>query len=168
MGRIKEQDPGIDDYVIFRFGHVTHADLADATAMKRLRIEADINLESNIATRAFLTPELACAGPAPLTEPEQFRSNNLPGRVLASGRAVQILSDHSLKYMLQAGVRTLLGSDGGGTEHSDIGRAYALAGQLIEYWKSQGLSFPPDTNAEIFHRHAAAHLADMKDDRRRP
>ena len=83
MGRIKEQDAGIDDYVIFRFGHVTHADLADATAMKRLRIEADINLESNIATRAFLTPELACAGPAPLTEPEQFRSNNLPGRVLS-------------------------------------------------------------------------------------
>ncbi len=166
VDRIKQATPDIDDYVVFRFGHVTHADAHDAREMKRLRIEADINLESNIATRAYLTQELACPNGALDTASKQFLYNNLPGSVLASGQATRILSGHSLRYMLEAGVRTLLGSDGGGTEHSDIGRSYYFAAQLIEHWKAEGIVFPPGTDADIFHRNAAAHVAEMQRDRR--
>jgi hypothetical protein len=165
---IKQKDPGIDDYVVFRFGHVTHADLDDAREMKRLNVEADINLESNISTRAYYTEALATAGPQLLKEQEQFEYNNLPGKVLSTGHAVEVLSGHSLKFMLQAGVRTLLGSDGSGEEHSDIGREYKLASELIDYWKSQGTTFPPDVSADIFRKNADEHITDMREDKKRP
>jgi hypothetical protein len=166
--RIKQKDPGIDDYVVFRFGHVTHADLDDAREMKRLNVEADINLESNISTRAYYTEALATAGPQLLKEQEQFEYNNLPGKVLSTGHAVEVLSGHSLKFMLQAGVRTMLGSDGGGEEHSDIGREYKLASELIDYWKSQGTAFPPEVSADIFRKNADEHITDLKDDKKLP
>jgi hypothetical protein len=166
--RIKLKDSGIDDYVIFRFGHVTQADLDDAREMKRLNVEADINLESNISTRAYYTEALATAGPQRLKEQEQFEYNNLPGKVLSTGHAAEVLSGHSLKFMLQAGVRTLLGSDGGGEEHSDIGREYKLASELIDYWKSQATTFPPEVSADIFRKNADEHIADMRDDKKRP
>jgi len=166
--RIKQKDSGIDDYVVFRFGHVTQADLDDARQMKRLNVEADINLESNISTRAYYTEALATAGPQLLKEQEQFEYNNLPGKVLSTGHAAEVLSGHSLKFMLQAGVRTLLGSDGGGEEHSDIGREYKLASELIDYWKSQAATFPPEVSADIFRKNADEHVTDMREDKKRP
>jgi hypothetical protein len=103
-----------------------------------------------------------------LKEQEQFEYNNLPGKVLSTGHAAEVLSDHSLKFMLQAGVRTLLGSDGGGEEHSDIGREYKLASELIDYWKSQGATFPSEVSADIFRRNADEHVTDLRDDKKRP
>ena len=155
----------IDDYVIFRFGHVTHADMADATAMKRLHIEADINLESNIATGAYYIPQAPNSKP-PCFDEGNFDCNNFPGKVLNSGHAAEILANHALKYMLQAKVRTLLGTDGGGVEHSDIVREYELAQDLIHYWISADPAFPHDISIDMFFKNVEDHEKDMKADTR--
>jgi hypothetical protein len=156
----------LDDYLVFRFGHVTNADLADATEMKSLNIEADINLESNIATGAYYLPqppasEIPCSGTG------AFDCNNFPGKVLHSGHAAQILANHALKYMLQARVRTLLGTDGGGVEHSDIAQEYDLAQDLISRWASTDPAFPRDVSLETLFKNVEDHMKDMKEDKRR-
>src|SRR5579871_209758 len=165
---LKAEIAGLDDYVVFRFGHLTYADRDDALAMKRLNIEADINLESNISTRSFYSTALATAGPEPLPESQQFEYNNFVGMVLGSGHAVEVLSSHALKNMLAARVRTLLGSDGGGEENSDIGREYKLAGELIGYWVSHDEGFPKDISVDTFYENAQEHLQDLKEDRKLP
>ena len=163
---LKAEIAGLDDYVVFRFGHLTYADRNDALAMKRLNIEADINLESNISTRSFYSAALVTAGPQPLPESQQFEYNDLVGKILSSGHATEILSKHALKNMLAAGVRTLLGSDGGGEENSDIGREYALAGELIGYRSSHDGAFPKDISVDTFYRNAQEHMKDMQEDTR--
>lgn len=167
---LKTEIRDLDDFVVFRFGHVTHADYQDAQAMRELRIEADINLESNIATRAYWTPALAKPSREPLSEPEQFQYNNLVDKVLSSGHADELLSDHSLKYMLEADVRTLLGSDGGGEEHSDIRKEYELAAALISYWNAHDPEFkrqaPPGLSIHTFEKNVREHLKDMQSDKR--
>lgn len=159
----------LDSFVIFRFGHVTHADKQDALDMKALKIEADINLESNIATRAYWTPALAKPALEPLSEQQQFDYNDLVEKVVHSGHFAELLADHSLKYMLEAGVRTVLGTDGGGEEHSDIDREYQLAEELIRYWQGHDEEFkrlaPGDLSIETFDRHARAHNRDMQSDK---
>lgn len=154
----------VDNYLVFRFGHVTQANDDNAKEMKRLGIEADINLESNIATRAYYTARLAKPVAEPLNEAMQLEFDDLPGEVLRSGHAAEILSGHSLQFMLKEGVRTLLGSDGGGEEHSDIGREYKLGADLINYWKSQGIMFPAGVTGDIFRKNAEEHLRDLGSD----
>ncbi|HWX53964.1 MAG TPA: hypothetical protein VN176_05160 [Verrucomicrobiae bacterium] len=167
---LKTEIKDLDNFVVFRFGHVTHAEKQDAMAMKELGIEADINLESNIATRAYWTKQLAKPAPEPLTEQQQFEYNDLVAKVLASGHAAETLADHSLKYMLEAGVRTLLGSDGGGEEHSSIAREYSLAGELIAYWKAHDEDFkrsaPRDLSVRTIDRNVEEHLKDMRADKK--
>jgi hypothetical protein len=159
----------LDSFVIFRFGHVTHADKQDAREMRALKIEADINLESNIATRAYWTPALAKPALEPLSEQQQFDYNDLVEKVVRSGHSAELLADHSLKYMLEAGVRTVLGSDGGGEEHSDIRREYQLAEELIRYWQSHDEEFkrlaPHDLSMDTFDHNARAHKRDMQSDK---
>jgi hypothetical protein len=156
----------IDDYLVFRFGHVTNADLADATEMKRLNIEADINLESNIATGAYYLPHTR-ASESPCSSTGAFDCNNFPGKVLHSGHAAQILANHALKYMLQARVRTLLGTDGGGVEHSDIAQEYELARDLISRWASVDPAFPRDVSLETLFKNVEDHMDEMKEDKKR-
>jgi hypothetical protein len=134
--------------------------------MKRLGIEADINLESNISTGAYYLPELRPPDNSLLTERQQFEYNDLPARLLASGHADQMLSRHALKYMLQAGVRTLMGSDGEGEEASDIGREYKMAGELIQYWKTHDDKFPRNVSLDVLYQNVKDHLADMASDKR--
>jgi hypothetical protein len=163
---LKAEISNLDDYVVFRFGHVTHADWDDALAMKRLQIEADINLESNISTRAFYSEAVSTADPQPLPESQQFEYNDLPGKIINSGHAAEILSKHALKNMLAARVRTLLGSDGGGEENSDIKREYKLAEELISYWRSHDDDFPRDISVSTFYKNAQEHLKDLKEDKK--
>jgi hypothetical protein len=165
---LKTETRDMDDFVIFRFGHVTHAGKQEAQAMKELSVEADINLESNIATRAYWTQALAKPAPEPLNEQQQLEYNDLVAKVLNSGHAAETLADHSLKYMLEAGVRTLLGSDGGGEEHSDIAREYQLVGELIAYWKAHDDEFKnaKDVSVKTIDRNVEEHLKDMRADKK--
>jgi hypothetical protein len=163
---LKSEISDLDDYVIFRFGHVTNADMDDAQAMKRLGIEADINLESNVSTGAYYLPRLRPPDNSLTTERQQFEYNNLPAKVQASGHAEELLSAHALKYMLKAGVRTLMGSDGGGEEHSDIAREYRLAEELIKYWTSHDDQFPRGLSVDVLYKNVQDHLSDMKEDRK--
>jgi hypothetical protein len=163
---LKSEISDLDDYIVFRFGHVTNADMEDALAMKRLGIEADINLESNISTGAYYLPELRPPDNSLLTERQQFEYNDLPARLLASGHADELLSRHAFKYMLQAGVRTLMGSDGEGEEDSNIGREYKMAGDLIQYWKTHDDKFPRNVSVDVLYRNVKDHLADMASDKR--
>src|SRR5258708_35493003 len=59
VSELKSEIPEIGDFIVFRFGHVTHADFSDALAMKQLGIEADVNLASNISTRSYYSKEFA-------------------------------------------------------------------------------------------------------------
>jgi hypothetical protein len=163
---LKSEIADLDDYIVFRFGHVTNADMEDALAMKRLGIEADINLESNVSSGAYYLPALRPPANSLLTERQQFGYNNLPAKLLASGHAEELLSKHALKYMLEAGVRTLMGSDGGGEEDSDIGREYKLAVELIHYWKAHDARFPRRLADDIIYRNVQDHLADMRQDKK--
>ena len=86
--------------------------------------------------------------------------------MLNSGYAAEILSNHALKYMLQAGVRTLLGTDGGGVEHSDIAREYMLAKELVRYWISKDPTFPHDISIDTLFKNVEDHEKDMKEDAR--
>ena len=166
VAELKQELPDLDRYVIFRFGHVTHADREDARQMKDLKIEADINLESNIATRAYWSAALDRPPQNPMTQVQQFQYNDLPGQVLSNGHAAEVLADHPLKYMLEAGVRTVMGSDGGGEEHSSIKREYELAGELITYWKECDPTFKPPAglSAETLKQNAERHIQDMQSD----
>jgi hypothetical protein len=166
---LRSEITDVDDYVVFRFGHVTHATLQNARDMKDLKIEADINLESNIATRAYLTP----ANILPtrkLSEDEQFEYNDLAAKAFAQVDPAILLSGHSLKFMLEAGVRTMLGTDGAGEEHSDIAKEYELAKNLIEYWKGNDPDFqklaPIDLSIKIIYQNGNAHLRDLKEDKK--
>ena len=52
-----------------------------------------------------------------------------------------ILGNASLKYLLEAHVRCLLGTDADGVEHSDIVKEYQYAASLIAYWNQTDPSF---------------------------
>ena len=164
---LKSEIPDLDDFVILRFGHVTHADWHDAQEMKALKVEADINLESNLATRVYDSPAIVV--PAKLSEAEQFKYNDFPARALETDPA-KVLVNHSLKFMLEAGVRTLLGTDGGGEEHSDIAREYELTGKLIDYWKANDPDFrsrvPSGMSIKVIYQNGEAHLKDLKEDKK--
>ena len=114
--------------------------------------------------RAFYPSKLATSDPGPLTESQQFADNDIADQVLSRADAVEILSDHALKNILAAGVRTLLGSDGGGEENSDIGREYSLAQQLIGYWSSHDKAFPQNLSIDTINRNVEEHLKDMQTD----
>lgn len=175
VARIRHAHPDLDDYVVIRFGHVTHATLAQAQAMARLHVEADINLDSNLATGAWsfadmpdgtrLARRIARVAADPRTN---FALNDLPGLLLPDpddGAAVAgVLGTHPLKSMLMAHVRVMLGSDGEGVEHSSMPREYALAASLIRYWDAHDPAFRQaagDVGRQTFLDNAAAHLADM-------
>lgn len=179
VAQVRHAHPDLDDYVVIRFGHVAHATLAQAEAMARLHIEADINLDSNLATGAWSfadMPDGAVATQRAARVAARPRSNAAlndlsellipdPGdaQVVAS-----VLGAHPLKYMLMAHVRVMLGSDGEGVEHSSMPRKYALAGSLIRYWSAHDPAFRAqagDVGADTFRANAAAHLADMASDR---
>lgn len=136
-----------DSYLVFRLAHVTHADADQAAEMARLHVEADVNLDSNVATRAYglaAMPAQTVANqvikPLLSDETRNFGLNDLPSLLIPdndvgdSGRVCDVLGNMPLKSLLQNGVRVLLGTDGGGVEHADIAREYQLAASLIQCW----------------------------------
>ena len=52
-----------------------------------------------------------------------------------------VLGNAALKYLLEARVRCLLGTDADGVEHSDIVKEYEYASSLIAYWNRTDPAF---------------------------
>ncbi|MBO2448349.1 hypothetical protein J4573_14685 [Actinomadura barringtoniae] len=118
-----------DRYVRVRFGHVTHASLLQAQQMADAGIWADVNLSSNLATGALAFVQE--------TEALSAQTGNVAGiikqaaTVVAQQPNAPLFKQHALVTLLTCGVPTVLGTDGGGIEHSEMSREYALAGAIL-------------------------------------
>lgn len=134
---LKRQYPDMDEYVVFRLGHATHISKAQANKAANLGVSVDVNLSSNLATGSWGAGQaikgFLAEGEAP---------NKLLEKLLKSGAdAENIFGDHGLKWLLSAGVLTVLGSDGAGVEHSSHDIDFDLAQRLIDYWNSTDKNF---------------------------
>ncbi|MCS6763746.1 MAG: hypothetical protein MO853_06930 [Candidatus Protistobacter heckmanni] len=171
--RAERADAG--DLMIFRFGHVTHADPQLAQRLAHEGIEADVNLDSNISTGAYSLQMMSDSRGLQfeLERYLSFRGNNFalndfpalliprPDDDTGVGR---VLGNAALKYLLQAGVRVLLGGDGAGVEHAELPRQYALAASLIRDWRRTDPWFSqtaPDLKEDVFMENARRHLREM-------
>lgn len=150
----EREHPDASRYVIFRLAHDTWANQDQAERMHDEGVEADVNLESNVATGAYPIARMPLGAAtivhddvAPLAgnQTTNFALNDLlrvlianPDDDLAVG---EILGNVSLKYLLEHHVRCLLGTDAAGVEHSDIVREYEFASALIAYWNQTDPTF---------------------------
>ncbi len=171
--------PDAHRYVIFRLAHATWATPAQAQAMHDERVEADVNLESNVATGAYpvarmpLGAEMLVRRIAPLARDPltNFQLNDLLGTLLPNAADVAqtgaVLGNASLKYLLEARVRCLLGTDAAGVEHSDIVKEYRLASSLAAYWERADPVFRAragNADEATFFGNVQRHAADMASD----
>ena len=178
IANIERAHQDIHDYVVFRLGHVTWADQAQAEAMADAQVEADVNLDSNIATNAYplsympnrnqIKVRLSRILSDPVTNLEV---NDFPHFLIPDPQDVntvgEVLGNASLKYLLLARVRVLLGSDGSGVEHASMSREYALAASLIKYWDGHAADFRErtgDISEHYFFDNVNWHLKNMSTD----
>ena len=73
----------------------------------------------------------------------------------------------ALKHLLEAHVRSLMGTDAAGVEHSDIVKEYEYAGSLIAYWKRTDPAFRDELGTggvNLLFADVSRHLADMTSD----
>ena len=165
--------PDARRYLVFRLAHATWATPQQAQAMHDAGVEADVNLESNVATGAYPIARMPLGAAAILSgriEPlatnpaTNFELNDLLANLVTDpadpSQVGQILGNAALKYLLEARVRCLLGTDAGGVEHSDIVKEYEYAASLIAYWNRTDGSFAtrsggarPETLFENVRRH---------------
>lgn len=149
IARFRQTHADADRYVIFRMAHVTWANAAQAQAMHDERVEADVNLESNVATGAYPLSRMPLGlplinrlwiDPIAANPAANFELNDLLGTLVTSPSNVRqtgaILGDAALRHLLERRVRCLLGTDADGVEHSDIVREYEYASSLISYWNA--------------------------------
>jgi hypothetical protein len=153
IGEFERAHPDTHQYVLFRLAHDTWATPAQAQAMHDEGVEADVNLESNVATGAYPISRmpLGAAAVADAIDPiarnpaTNFELNNLLGTLVKDPADVAqvggILGNASLKYLLEARVRCLLGTDADGVEHSDLPKEYEYAASLITYWNRTDPAF---------------------------
>jgi hypothetical protein len=181
IAQFEAAHPDVHDYVLFRLAHDTWATEAQAQTMHDEGVEADVNLESNVATGAYPIARMPLGGARILTgeiDPlaenpaTNFELNNLLGSLVNDPSNVAqvggILGDASLKYLLEARVRCLLGTDADGVEHSDIVKEYAYAASLIAYWKQTDPAFQTrasDTDQQTLFDNVRWHLSNMASDR---
>lgn len=174
--RFQHEHPDANRYVIFRLAHATWATPDQARAMHDAGVEADVNLESNVATGAYpvsrmpLGSTLLADRIAPLAQnpATNFELNDLLGMLVSDpadpSQAGAVLGNAALKYLLEAHVRCMLGTDADGVEHSDIVREYQYAGALIVYWKRTDPVFRArlgSAGAGVLFDSVRKHLADM-------
>ncbi len=154
IAQFESEHPDVRNYVVFRLAHDTWANDAQAAAMHDESVEADVNLESNVATGAYPISRMPLGrsavmrdevAPLLANEETNFALNDLlgvlvkdPNDELAVG---SILGNASLKYLLERHVRCLLGTDAAGVEHSDIVKEYEYASALIAYWNQTDPAF---------------------------
>jgi hypothetical protein len=181
ISQFEAAHPDVHDYVLFRLAHDTWATQAQAQTMHDEGVEADVNLESNVATGAYPIARMPLGGariladeidPVAENPATNFELNNLLGTLVNDPSNVAqvggILGDASLKYLLEARVRCLLGTDADGVEHSDIVKEYAYAASLIAYWNQTDPAFrtwASDINQQTLFENVRWHLANMASDR---
>lgn len=154
VAQFERTHPDVRDYVIFRFAHDTWANQRQAAAMRDEGVEADVNLESNVATGAYPISRMPLGAPEVLHDyvnplignPEaNFALDDVLGVLVKDPNdALQvgtILGNASLKFLLEQRVRCLLGTDADGVEHSDIVKEYQYASALIAYWNHTDSTF---------------------------
>jgi hypothetical protein len=181
IAQFEAAHPDVHDYVLFRLAHDTWATPAQAQAMHDEGVEADVNLESNVATGAYPIARMPLGGAKILTDEidpvaenpaTNFELNNLLGTLVSDPSNVAqvggILGDASLKYLLEARVRCLLGTDADGVEHSDIVKEYAYAASLMAYWNQTDPAFharASGINQQTLFDNVQWHLSNMASDR---
>ncbi|HTA38935.1 MAG TPA: hypothetical protein VK760_07660 [Candidatus Acidoferrales bacterium] len=146
--------PDTKDLLVFRLAHDTWASDDEAQAMHDLGVEADVSLESNVATGAYPIARMPIGAAAILTEdvdpvvsnPDtNLQLNDLLGSVVRDptnrAQVGAILGAASLKFLLERHVRCLLGTDAAGVEHSDIAKEYDYAYALIGFWNDTDPDF---------------------------
>lgn len=173
--------PDTHDYVIFRLAHATWDTPEQALAMHAERAEADVNLESNVATDAYPVARMPLGAeilkdriqPLARNPATNFELNDLLGTLISDPRNASqvggVLGNAALKYLLEAHVRCLLGSDADGVEHSDIVKEYAYAASLITYWDRTDPAFrlrSDNATIQTLFANVQAHLRDMASDRK--
>lgn len=152
IASIERTHKDIHDYLVFRLGHVTWATQAEADAMAKEQVEADVNLDSNIATNAYPLSRMKNRSEIVMRLNGLLRErtgnlgvNDFPHFVIPDPRDIDevghVLGNTSLKYLLMAHVRVLLGSDGAGVEHSGMRWEYRLGTSLIRYWHQHDPGF---------------------------
>jgi hypothetical protein len=150
----EQTHPDVRDYVVFRLAHDTWASDDEAQAMYDEGVEADVNLESNVATGAYPLARMPLGEATILTEdidpvvanPEtNLGLNDVLSAILRDpsnqAQVGAILGSASLKFLLERHVRCLLGTDAAGVEHSDIVKEYVMASSLIGYWNATDPDF---------------------------
>jgi hypothetical protein len=96
-----------------RLGHVTHVDCATAEQMRELGLWADVNLTSNLATGVWWMHGSQEPRPVDFKRVEE-----------------SLLADHAVVTLANAGVSFVVGTDGGGVEHSTMEGEYRLLARL--------------------------------------
>jgi hypothetical protein len=154
IARFAQTHPDLHRYVVFRLAHDTWASAAQAQLMHDERVEADVNLESNVATGAYPIARMPL-GAATIVNAEidplaanattNFELNNLMAVLVKNpadpAQVGGILGNTPLRFLLESHVRCLLGTDADGVEHSDIVKEYAYASSLIAYWNATDPAF---------------------------
>ncbi|MEO6835248.1 MAG: hypothetical protein ABI231_05005 [Candidatus Tumulicola sp.] len=180
VSQFEQTHPDAPNYVVFRLAHDTWANEAQAAAMHDEGIEADVNLESNVATGAYPISRMPIGSAAimrddvdPLlgNEPANFALNNLLGVLVKDPndelQVGTVLGNASLRYLLEKRVRCLLGTDADGVEHSDIVKEYEYASALIAYWNRNDPAFralaPSPTERTLF-ENVRWHMTNMSTD----
>jgi hypothetical protein len=177
IARFEADHPDAHDYVVFRLAHDTWASAAQAQAMHDEGVEADVNLESNVATGAYPVSRMPISqagvltnaiGPIAANPATNFELNDLLGTLVKDPANVSqvggILGNASLKYLLEARVRCLLGTDADGVEHSDIVKEYEYASSLIAYWNQTDQNFRAlsgDAGRQTLFDNVRWHLSNM-------
>lgn len=139
---VRTKIPDFDSYVVVRLGHVTHATPEHIKQIIAQNISVDINLTSNISTGSLFSASETNVNTQTqcLLETSQdahrllgFLRNTLGLPLLT------IFKEHSFYNMVRAGVPVILGTDGGGIEHSTIAGEHQLARDiLLEMGISEG------------------------------
>ncbi|HXO16687.1 MAG TPA: hypothetical protein VN909_00820, partial [Candidatus Dormibacteraeota bacterium] len=165
-------------YVVFRLAHATWATPAQARAMHDEGVEADVNLESNVATGAYPLARMPLGSilhdrvdPVVQNPVTNFQVNDLLRTLVTDpsdpAQVGGVLGNVSLKYLFEARVRCLLGTDADGVEHSDIVREYEYAASLIDYWDRADPGFRTrsgDADAATLFENVRWHRANMASD----
>lgn len=176
----RQNHPDLDDFVVIRLGHVTHATEVQARRMAELGVEADINLDSNIVTGSWpLNSAPGAVEFVPLLEQtaadpkRNFELNDLSGFLMPdpgdTAAVAAVFGTHPLRLLLMAGVRVMLSTDGSGVEHASMAREYgeyALADSLIQHWHATDPEFARQAagaSTQTLDDNVAWHLGNLQD-----
>ncbi len=123
LSELQNTDDWAPHWVMVRFGHATHTDASQAQLMQKLDVWAEANLIGNVVTGAE----------QPATAPDKLPA--APGRV-ADAMPVDFLDQHALMLFLYYKVKTVLGTDSQGVNHTTLPAVYDAAKALIDRFKA--------------------------------